>query len=139
MVLEFISVSDLQLRPYRSDDFITKLFYETSRFSAFSQQWVVKARVNSDSKNPSQSTRRSLHFQLVLKSRLTSPLKVYFVVLKGPFGDIRVNPAIFDFEFNNDKLETDYQELPIDDSLECNKLLASKAINLRLILFQVSQ
>ena len=57
--------TDLQMRPYRTDDFITKLFYETSRFSAFNLQWVVKAHVNDHQKNPNLSLTRGLSYQLV--------------------------------------------------------------------------
>ena len=61
----FCGFSDLQMRPYRTDDFITKLYYETSRFSAFNLQWVVKAHVNDNQKNPSLTLKRSLTYQLV--------------------------------------------------------------------------
>lgn len=81
---------DLQLRPYRTDDFITKLYYETSRFSALNQQWVVKARVNDDERNPSHTLERRIAFQLSLKSRITSNLVMQFMILNGPFSDAKV-------------------------------------------------
>lgn len=52
--LEKITFNDLQLKPYRTDEFIHKLYYETSRFTAFNYQWVVKARVNDDQRDPTQ-------------------------------------------------------------------------------------
>ena len=61
------STVDLQLRPYRTDDFLPKLFYETARFNAFTLQWVVKARVNDHVDNPIHAARRSLSYQLILK------------------------------------------------------------------------
>lgn len=134
-----LCISDLQLRPFRTDDFITKLFYETSRFSSFQHQWVLKARVDHDQKDPTQSSKRTLSYQLVLKSRTSSPLKVLFMALKGPYGDLKVTPSVYEFEFSNDSTESDYHQLPTVDVLECNKLLASKTINVRLVLFQVQQ
>lgn len=80
----------MQLRPYRTDDFITKLYYETSRFSALNQQWVVKARVNDDERNPSHTLERRIAFQLSLKSRITSNLVMQFMILNGPFSDAKV-------------------------------------------------
>ncbi|KAL5021687.1 hypothetical protein ScPMuIL_000842 [Solemya velum] len=136
---EKVTFNDLQLKPYRSDDFIAKLFYESSRFSAFNQQWVIKARVNNHERNPTHTTKRILSFQLVLKNRASNPISVHYLALKGPYGDMKVNPAIHRFEFSNDKTETEYHELPTIDSVECNKMIASKTINLRLLMFQVQQ
>ncbi|XP_046563259.1 cysteine and histidine-rich protein 1-like [Haliotis rubra] len=136
--LEKITFNDLQLKPYRTDDFITKLFYETSRFSAFNQQWVIKAHVNSDHKNPTQACQHKLVYQLVLKSRISNPLRLHFLALKGPYGDMKVNPAIYEHEFTSDSTETEVKHFPITDSTECNKLLATRTINFRIIMFQVS-
>lgn len=60
----FIS-ADVQLKPYRTDEFIHKLYYETSRFYAFSQQWVIKARINADQKDPTQSLERGISYQVL--------------------------------------------------------------------------
>lgn len=79
---EKITFNDLQFKPYRTDEYIHKLYYETSRFTAFNTQWVVKARVNDDQRDPTQSCERQLSYQIVLKSKLTSPLVIHYVVLK---------------------------------------------------------
>ncbi|XP_011438485.1 zinc finger TRAF-type-containing protein 1-B [Magallana gigas] len=129
---EKVTFNDLQLKPYRTDDFITRLYYETSRFSAFNHQWVIKARINND--KPTQSVTRSMSYQLVLKGKVTNPIQLKFIALKGPYGDMKVNPAIYMFEFSPENVETEYFDLPIVSSLECNKLLASKTINLRVIM-----
>ena len=135
----FLPHTDLQLRPYRTDDFITKLYYESSRFGALNQQWVVKARVNDDERNPSHMIDRHLTFQLILKSRITAPLEVQFIILSGPFTTTKMYPKIFRVEFNNDNTESQHQTLPLIDSAECNKVLSGKTINLRLILVQVQK
>lgn len=36
---EKITFNDLQFKPYRTDEFIHRLYYETSRFTAFNNQW----------------------------------------------------------------------------------------------------
>ncbi|XP_063238945.1 zinc finger TRAF-type-containing protein 1 homolog isoform X3 [Bacillus rossius redtenbacheri] len=61
---EKITFNDLQMKPYRTDEFVHKLFYETSRFTAFNNQWVVKARINSAHRDPSQSSQRNMSYQL---------------------------------------------------------------------------
>lgn len=134
---EKIAFNDLQLKPYRTDDFITKLFYETSRFSAFNNQWVIRAKVVHDQKDPAHSSQRSLTYQLVLKSKINQPLNLHYMVLKGPYGEMKVKPAIYKHEFTSESQETSHQDLPVIDSVECNKLLASKTINMRLLMFQV--
>ena len=127
------------MRPYRTDDFITKLYFETSRFTAFNLQWVVKANVNDNQKSPNLSARRSLNYQLVLKSKVTNPLNLHYMILKGPYGDTKIEPTIYKFEFSNESAESPYQLLPLGSACECNKLLAAKTISLRVIMFQVSK
>lgn len=79
---EKISINDLQFRPYRTDEYIHKLFYETTRFTAFNMSWVCKARVNDDQRDPTQSVERQLSFSLVLKSKLSTPTTIYYILLK---------------------------------------------------------
>lgn len=56
---------DLQMKPYRTDEYVHKLFYETSRFTAFSQQWVVKARINNSQRDPHTVNDRKLTYQVI--------------------------------------------------------------------------
>lgn len=55
---------DLQMKPYRTDEFVHKIFYETSRFTAFNHQWVVKARINNNQRDPTQSSERDMTYQV---------------------------------------------------------------------------
>ncbi|XP_043243407.1 cysteine and histidine-rich protein 1 homolog isoform X3 [Amphibalanus amphitrite] len=136
---EKILFNDLQMKPYRTDDFIHKLFYETSRFSAFNCQWVIKARINDNQRDPSQSCDRCMTYQLILKSKVSQPMSVQYLVLRGPFGDARVAPAIYSHEFSDSQPESEFQRLPLPDSAECNRMLAARSVNIRLIMFQVSK
>ncbi|NXC42560.1 CYHR1 protein, partial [Penelope pileata] len=106
------------------------------RLTVLNQTWVLKARVNDSERNPNLSCKRTLSFQLILKSKVNSPLECSFLLLEGPYDDVKINPVIYHFVFTNESNETDYVPLPIVDSVECNKLLAAKNINLRLFLFQ---
>lgn len=90
-----------------------------------------------DQKDPAHSSQRSLTYQLVLKSKITQPLTLHYMVLKGPYGEMKVKPAIYKHEFSTESQETSHQDLPVIDSVECNKLLASKTINMRVLMFQV--
>lgn len=136
---EKITFNDLQMKPYRTDEFVHRLFYETSRFSAFNNQWVVKARINNSQRDPTQSSERDMTYQLILKTKTTYPLSLHYVVLKGPFGDMKVQPRIHKFDFTDQDNESPYMQLPLPDTAECNRLLATKAINFRLIMFQASK
>nr|XP_034980610.1 cysteine and histidine-rich protein 1 [Zootoca vivipara] len=136
---EKIGYTEVQFRPYRTDDFITRLYYETPRFTVLNQTWVLKARVNDSERNPNLSCKRTLSFQLILKSKINSPMECSFLLLKGPYDDVKINPVIYHFVFTNENNETDYVPLPIIDSVECNKLLAAKNINLRLFIFQIQK
>lgn len=59
-----ISLKDLQMKPYRTDEYVHKLFYETSRFSAFNHQWVVKARINNGQRDPHTVNERQITYQV---------------------------------------------------------------------------
>nr|XP_047912545.1 cysteine and histidine-rich protein 1 [Anser cygnoides] len=136
---EKIGYTEVQFRPYRTDDFITRLYYETPRLTVLNQTWVLKARVNDSERNPNLSCKRTLSFQLILKSKVNSPLECSFLLLEGPYDDVKINPVIYHFVFTNENNETEYMPLPIVDSVECNKLLAAKNINLRLFIFQIQK
>ncbi|KAG7317064.1 hypothetical protein KOW79_019362 [Hemibagrus wyckioides] len=136
---EKIGFTEVQFRPYRTDDFITRLYYETPRFTVLNQTWVLKARVNDSERNPNLSCKRTLSFQLILKSKVNSTLECSFLLLKGPYDDVKIKPVIQHHVFSNDANETEYVPLPISDSVECNKLLAAKNINLRLFIFQIQK
>ena len=135
----FLCLPEVQFRPYRTDDFITRLYYETPRLTVLNQTWVLKARVNDSERNPNLSCKRTLSFQLILKSKINSPMECSFLLLEGPYDDVKIHPVIYHFVFSNENNETDYMALPIVDSVECNKLLAAKNINLRLFIFQIQK
>lgn len=63
---------DLQMKPYRTDEYVHRLYYETSRFSAFNHQWVVKAIINKSQRDPHQSCERDINYQ-VSTSYITDP------------------------------------------------------------------
>ncbi|XP_059487705.1 zinc finger TRAF-type-containing protein 1 homolog isoform X2 [Neocloeon triangulifer] len=138
---EKITFNDLQMKPYRTDEFVHKLFYESARFTAFNNQWVVKAFINTkNQRDPTQCSERDMNYQVVLKSKSTpSPLTVHYMVLSGPFGDLKVNPQTYVAEFSDQSCEGPVVSLPIPDTNECNRLLASKTFSLRLIMFLVSK
>lgn len=94
----------------------------------------MKARVNDNQDNPIHSMIRTLSYQLILKTRPLSPVLMSYVALKGPFGETHVDPVIYEFEFTGDATESQYQELPLPDSVDCNRMLAAKHINLRFAL-----
>ena len=127
----------LQLKPYRTDEYIQRLFYETSRFSSFNHYWVVKGRINDDQRDPTQSIERKLTYQLVLKTKPATPFVVHYMVLKSSYNEMKVKPVIYHHEFSENNCEAPYVLLPLDGSAECNRLLGGKSINFRLIMFQM--
>ncbi|XP_050352754.1 cysteine and histidine-rich protein 1 homolog isoform X2 [Nymphalis io] len=130
---EKITFNDLQLKPYRTEE-LHKLYYETSRFSAFAHQWVVKAFVNKNQRDPTQSSQREITYQLILKSKPSSAVSVSWVVVRGPFGEARVSPALATHAFRDDEAAP-ARPLPLADGADTNRLLSNKAIHFRLIMF----
>ncbi|XP_059612144.1 zinc finger TRAF-type-containing protein 1 homolog [Phlebotomus argentipes] len=136
---EKIIFNDLQMKPYRTDEYVQKLFYETARFTAFNHQWVVKARINNSQRDPHQSCEREITYQLILKTKTSCPLNIHYFALKGPFSDMKLTTKIYKHDFTDTENMSEYNLLPLPDSSECNRLLASKAINFRLIMFLLSK
>ncbi|CAF0946343.1 unnamed protein product [Rotaria sordida] len=139
--LNQIGVSDLILKPLRTDDFVAKLYFETSRFTALQYQWQVRARINDNIPHPHTTVTRSLSYQLILKSKVSQTIDLKFFILKGPHGDsstLQIQPIIYHFEFNQNNTETEYLKLPIS-SQECNRILSSSSISFRLLMVQLDR
>ena len=77
---------------------------------------------------------RSLNYQLVCKQRLSSNLLVKFAVITGPFHNIDMNIKVNVFEFKDSELETPEYHLPLAHISDCNRLISSKVISVRLII-----
>ncbi|XP_023938375.1 zinc finger TRAF-type-containing protein 1 homolog isoform X1 [Bicyclus anynana] len=131
--VEKITFTDLQLKPYRTEE-LHKLYYETSRFSAFGHQWLVKAFVNKHQRDPTQSSQREITYQLILKSKPPAPLGVSWTWVRGPWGEARVAPALAAHAFREDEAAP-ARALPLADAADANRLLSNKAIHFRLIMF----
>ncbi|KAG7301784.1 hypothetical protein JYU34_014813 [Plutella xylostella] len=136
---EKITFNDLQLKPYRTEEFVHKLYYETSRFSAFGAQWVAKAFVNKNQRDPTQSYERELSYQLILKSKTSCPLPLQWLALRGPYGEAAVRPRVAEHAFAEDAPDSAPQPLPLADPADTNRLLSNKAIHFRLIMFLASK
>ena len=59
------------------------------------------------------------------------------MMIRSPFGDLSVMPTLQHHEFVVDAMESEFYELAFVDSLEANKMLSEKIINLRLMMFQI--
>lgn len=133
------TVADPQLKPYRTDDFVTKLYYESARFSAFGCQWVMKATISEEVKDPTMVSERNINYSLILKSRSSNPLDLHYLVLRGPHSNYKLKPVIYRHEFTPDTAEAPSRRLHVTDSIECNRILSHRVINLRILMFQVSK
>ncbi|XP_045502263.1 cysteine and histidine-rich protein 1 isoform X1 [Colias croceus] len=130
---EKITFNDLQLKPYRTEEFVHKLYYETLRFPSFGHQWVVKAFINNNQPHPAHAAQREITYQLILKSKAQCELAVQWVWARGPFGEARVRPRVGAHTYRDD--EPAPRPLPLADPDDANRLLANKAIHFRLIMF----
>ncbi|CAH2042759.1 unnamed protein product, partial [Iphiclides podalirius] len=136
---EKITFNDLQLKPYRTEEFVHKLYYESSRFTAFGHQWVVKAFVNKNQRDPTQSAQREITYQLMLKSKTGSPLCVQWVVARGPWGEARLEAQVGAHAFRDEAPDAPPRALPLHDPSDANRLLATKPLHCRLIMFLSSK
>lgn len=51
---------------------------------------------------------------------------IHFLVLPGPFGDMRLEPQVHHYEFNESTSESTIVPLSVKDSQEVNRLLSAK-------------
>lgn len=59
---------------------------------------------------------------------------MYYTVVRGPFGEMKVRPKIESHKFTDDSPESHYAPLCLEDSIECYRLL-SGTIRFRLLMF----
>lgn len=64
---------------------------------------------------------------------MTNPISLYYLVLRGPFGEMQVQPKIYHFEFSESTFESPLVQFPLVDSAECNKVLSGKMISCRFV------
>ncbi|XP_054716416.1 zinc finger TRAF-type-containing protein 1 homolog [Uloborus diversus] len=133
LTAERVSYNDLQLLgPYHTDDYYIR--YETFRFCTFGLEWEVRARVNENDADPTQSCERTLSYQLLLKESVDRDIFLRYMLVKGPFGEMKIKPKLEKFRFGDTSRESHYAQLALQDSSECFRLL-SGTIRFRLMMF----
>uniref|UniRef100_UPI00358EF6F6 zinc finger TRAF-type-containing protein 1-like isoform X4 n=1 Tax=Myxine glutinosa TaxID=7769 RepID=UPI00358EF6F6 len=137
--LEKIGYTEVQFRSYHTDDFITRLYYETPHFMILNHTWVLKARVNDSERNQNLSSERTLSFQLLMRSKLPAAMDCAFLLLRAPYEDVPLRPVVYRHTFSGESPESPYLPLPITDAIECNRLLAAKNFSVRLFFFQATK
>ena len=121
---------DINFRACYTEEYTPSLYYKSSQFSACSTIWMVKLLI----KENREISCRSLNYQLICKSSNNNML-VKFALIAGPLSNnIDINIKVNMFEFKNAELETPEYHLPLVHIADCNRLIASKVISLRLII-----
>lgn len=60
------------------------------------------------------------------------------MMLRSPFGESAIKPALKQYEFSEDNIDSGHHDISLADPSECNKMLAARFINLRLLMFQIA-
>ena len=127
-----ININDLALKPMGiDDDDGSKLYFETSRFTAFEYEWKVRLYINDNTPEPHETVTRWLSYQLALQSRVYRMIDVKFFIIKSSYSDesiSQIQPRIYHSEFNENKIESEFFKLPMS-SKECNRILSLSSIN----------
>jgi len=133
---------DIQLRSYRSDDYISRLYFESNRIRCGPDEWVMKAFISccdQNPQNPTISMDRSLTFQLILKNRPNFPKDLQFFVTKAPSSDFQIEHVTYLHRFADNALESPAFALPLTSPAEVNRFIASKFVNLRVFFFEMAK
>ncbi|XP_018006835.1 cysteine and histidine-rich protein 1 homolog isoform X1 [Hyalella azteca] len=134
---EKITFNDVQMRPFRTEEFNHNLYYETTRFSAFGCLFSINMRLNDDRRDTHLTNDRYLSYQLVLRGKPSPPrFLVHFSIVRGPYGGMKVLPNVAQHEFTETLTESSWNLLPLVDSAECNRLLANRNIDFRIVMSQ---
>jgi hypothetical protein len=92
--MDRVGYTDFNLRSYRTDDYVPRLFFESSRANNFNESWIVKLSISCTNNSPSNPTlllNRQITFQLVMKSRPNTSKDIHFMVTKAPGSDFQVH------------------------------------------------
>lgn len=140
--MDRIGYTDFNLRSYRTDDYVPRLFFESARAQNFNENWVVKLAIGSLDQSPSNPTallNRQMSFQLIMKSRPNQPKEIHFMVVRAPGSDFQLNHMTYMHRFTADNLETPYFTLPLTSPAEVNRMIGSRNFYLRVYFFQHHQ
>uniref|UniRef100_A0A1A9WSX5 TRAF-type domain-containing protein n=1 Tax=Glossina brevipalpis TaxID=37001 RepID=A0A1A9WSX5_9MUSC len=124
-----VTFVELRFKPNRDD--YSQLYFETSTFSAFGQEWVLDATVNDIEGDPDRSFQRFIMYQLSLKTEICSEMEISFSIMKSPHSSIRMTPRTYKHIFSQHNTASGYKDLPLVDSDECNRLLANCDFKIR--------
>ncbi|GIY91047.1 cysteine and histidine-rich protein 1 homolog [Caerostris darwini] len=106
--VEKFSYHDLQFKHSEScDTEEEKIIYETSKFSAFDNLWLIRGYF--------KETRSELHFQLILKSKTDKRHNVQYFLVKGPYSEMEIKPQLCQFVFEDDSLESPFETLSMEN------------------------
>ncbi|KAI9575206.1 cysteine and histidine-rich protein 1 homolog [Glossina fuscipes] len=132
---ENMAFIELRFKPLRTNEFPHKLFFETSRFSAFNLEWIVKTTVNNNEREPYRSSQRVITYQLILKTKIYVSMDMDFFAGKGPYSTIRMFPQMYKYTFTEYNTTSEWNDLSLVDSDEVNRLLANYDFNIRFFMF----
>jgi len=121
---------DVHLKACYTEGYSPKLYYESGRFNVCSSIWILKLII----KENREMSYRSLNYQLVCKQRLSNNLLAKFALIAGPLTNIDINIKVNVCEFKEMELESPEYHLPLVYISDCNRLLSSKVISLRLLI-----
>lgn len=116
--------------------------YQSSSFSINSLSWILRLEVVKVYDENGDTVGRSLLYQLVLCKSGTyskpNQVSARFVAISGPIIEANADIHTHLFKLSDKEPESPYYELYLANSEECNRLLSSQTINLRLIISFIS-
>ncbi|XP_015930770.1 zinc finger TRAF-type-containing protein 1-A [Parasteatoda tepidariorum] len=126
--VEKFSYFDLQFKASTCTCENKAVTYETSKFSAFDNLWLVSGNIKEE---PFE-----FQYKLILKTKLSGPLSLHYLLVKGPYSDMEIKPQLRHFTFTDKASESPSNNLVLwynTDSLET--FFLAKRINFRIFLF----
>lgn len=132
---ETVITSTFKIRPEHVGNTAVgiKLFYEAV-FSTLGEIWSITLVVNDGSLTAHQMTERRLSYQISLKTKTKFPISLYFTVTKSSSSNIKLKSVVYYHCFTNESSTTIFNWFPLEDTMECNRQIASKTIDFSLIM-----
>lgn len=140
--MDHVVFTDFQLRSFRSDDYVSRLYFESPRIRIMNEEMLLKCSIScSDAliSNPTLQLKRTISFQLTVKARPQLQKDVQFMVVRAPSSDLQINHVTYLHRFTNESLETPQFLLPLGSPAEVNRFIASKFVHLRVYFFENNQ
>jgi len=135
-----IGYKDVKLSAFRTDNYQSKLQFESEEFQLLGSAWQLKGKITCVENHPSRPTNesdRSIHLELKLRDAVCDEQKeIEYLIMKSPGSPIDLHTMKYYFMFDEQNDVTPLNKLRVKDDSVYNQIIGSLAFTIRVFLFE---